>query len=309
MQADSMAGSSDGRWAASWLPRQGPSNSHPASGPCQCQSTSALAGYELDRTTPLRGTMAHYNTQVLVSTGKKDWNSKIELEDGLAAELKGVLGKAGLKKGFGHLRDPNNTIIATNSSYPPSPAANELPGSHASAYIFPQNLYLPVIPLSHSPIVPSAGTLDLISTYLLPSSPPPSALMCAPSIPIAPRKVHEMHILVCSHNSRDERCGIIGPILHDLFTECLESRGLLHPMDPDMSIRGKVRVSCISHIGGHKYAGNVVVYLPPDEDKWDHGGKGIWYGRVEEVDVDRIVSETVENGRVIEELFRGGVGL
>lgn len=60
---------------------------------------------DIDRETPLKGTMAAYNTHVLASTGKSNWSSKIELEDGLVADLKGVFGRAGLGKGFDDLRD------------------------------------------------------------------------------------------------------------------------------------------------------------------------------------------------------------
>lgn len=99
-------------------------------------------------------------------------------------------------------------------------------------------------------------------------------------------------------------------MLHNLFTDYLSSKGLLHPEDPDLSVRGKVRVGDISHIGGHKFAGNVIVYLPPDEDNWDQGGKGFWYGRVGgQADVEKIVNQTIVEGKIIEELFRGGVGI
>ena len=94
-----------------------------------------------------------------------------------------------------------------------------------------------------------------------------------------------------------------------MFTRYLSSRGLLHPDDHTAGVRGKVRVGNISHIGGHKYAGNVVVYLPPEEENWDRGGRGIWYGRVSgKADVQRIVDETVMKGNIIEELLRGAIG-
>ena len=99
-------------------------------------------------------------------------------------------------------------------------------------------------------------------------------------------------------------------MLSQLFTDYLASKGLLHPEDPDISVRGKTRVGNISHIGGHKYAGNVIVYLPPEEDNWNKGGKGIWYGRVgKRADVEKIVDETILGGKIIQELLRGGVGL
>lgn len=68
------------------------------------------------------------------------------------------------------------------------------------------------------------------------------------------------------------------------------------------------RVGLISHIGGHKFAGNVIVYIPPSFTANPLRGKGIWYGRVEPANVEGIVQKTVVEGKVIKELFRGGVG-
>lgn len=62
-----------------------------------------------------------------------------------------------------------------------------------------------------------------------------------------------------------------------------------------------------SHIGGHKYAGNVILYIPPSWTDNALAGMGIWYGRVEPGSVEGIVDETAKRGRVIEELFRGGI--
>lgn len=68
-------------------------------------------------------------------------------------------------------------------------------------------------------------------------------------------------------------------------------------------------VSQISHIGGHKFAGNVIIYIPPILAKQGHplAGKGIWYGRVEPKHVEGIIRKTIEEGVVIKELFRGGI--
>lgn len=66
-----------------------------------------------------------------------------------------------------------------------------------------------------------------------------------------------------------------------------------------------------SCIGGHAYAGNVVIYLPRNwkgvngESVSPLAGKGNWYGRVEARHVWGIMDETVKKGRIIEELFRG----
>ncbi|UNI18661.1 Altered inheritance of mitochondria protein 32 [Purpureocillium takamizusanense] len=73
------------------------------------------------------------------------------------------------------------------------------------------------------------------------------------------------------------------------------------------------RVALISHIGGHKFAGNVIIYVPPgqrlDDGKTAHplAGHGIWYGRVEPRHVEGLVRETVLRGTVVEDMFRGGI--
>lgn len=126
------------------------------------------------------------------------------------------------------------------------------------------------------------------------------------------------------------RCGITGPILQAEFEKLLPKKGMqvLHgpvkmPLsNPDDLLRSHqhenntllstARVGLISHIGGHKFAGNVILYVPPKtktKDNKEHplAGCGIWYGRVEPKHVEGIVQETILAGRVIQDLFRGGI--
>ena len=136
-------------------------------------------------------------------------------------------------------------------------------------------------------------------------------------------------ILICGHNSRDKRCGVMGPLLHPEFVRHLRELGFRVSTDTicleDERSHGTelaAQVGLISHIGGHKWAGNVIVYLPP---MWGTDGKamlsaeqrekpsplagyGVWYGRVEPKHVEGIINETIFGGRVIKELFRGGIG-
>ena len=67
------------------------------------------------------------------------------------------------------------------------------------------------------------------------------------------------------------------------------------------------RVGLISHIGGHKWAGNVIVYIPPSFKANGLAGKGIWYGRVEPSHVEGIVAKTILDGKVVKDMFRGGI--
>lgn len=102
-------------------------------------------------------------------------------------------------------------------------------------------------------------------------------------------------ILICGHGGRDQRCGILGPILQTAFQSTLEREGI------------SADVGLISHIGGHKYAGNVIIYVPPSFSDNALRGSGIWYGRVGPEQVEGLVKETFTEGRVVVELLRGGV--
>jgi hypothetical protein len=126
------------------------------------------------------------------------------------------------------------------------------------------------------------------------------------------RDVDEILVLICGHGGRDERCGIMGPLLRSEFEEKLQRKGIcLAPQTPekhpeDQSARS-ARVGLISHIGGHKYAGNVIIYLPPSLKDNALAGTGVWYGRVAPDHVEGIIDETIFGGRVIKDMFRGGI--
>jgi leucyl-tRNA synthetase len=102
-------------------------------------------------------------------------------------------------------------------------------------------------------------------------------------------------VLICGHGGRDQRCGVLGPILQSEFRNTFRRVGI------------EADVGLISHIGGHKYAGNVIIYIPPSMEENALRGLGIWYGRVGPEQVEGVIEETLVKGRVITELLRGGV--
>ena len=108
-----------------------------------------------------------------------------------------------------------------------------------------------------------------------------------PDVDFECRPVIGCAVLICAHKQRDKRCGVTGPILaRQIEQECSERReaeereaaiseqqrirdGLPQLTSAPVSSLRLVRTMFISHIGGHKYAGNVIVYPA-----------GVWYGRV-----------------------------
>ena len=59
-------------------------------------------------------------------------------------------------------------------------------------------------------------------------------------------------IFVCCDAATDKRCGFCGPKLVNAFEERVKEKGLT----------GMVKVVKTSHVGGHKYAGNVIAFPP-----------------------------------------------
>lgn len=134
-------------------------------------------------------------------------------------------------------------------------------------------------------------------------------------------KTMDPTILICGHNSRDTRCGILGPLLREHFLSYVRGESRL-PVNDERSTGYKFsglrpvspisnsKVALTSHIGGHAFAGNVVIYLP-SKFKMASGrvsplaGMGIWYGRVEPRHVWGIMEETVQKGYIIKELLTG----
>ncbi|OJD13301.1 hypothetical protein AJ78_06225 [Emergomyces pasteurianus Ep9510] len=314
---------------------------------CPCAPTPKMPeGLEIDRERDLHGTMAPYSHQVLILTGQPDWRSRIE-EDGveegwgmLGRGLKGLIGRGG------RYADPYNNIMITNSSFPPHSTTMYTPVSTtttASALLFPSFRHIPTIPVDE----PSLDAF--VRAFLLPTTLHPAHnvlpdsqkahMLRAPSLqpsffPDTTQIQHSPTILICGHGHRDQRCGIMGPLLQAEFRRVLRMKGFNVNGENEngegsgfAGAAGWANVGLISHIGGHKYAGNVIIYLPPslssassssgvfggkgnDEEggATSLAGKGIWYGRVEPRHVEGIVVETVLEGRVISEHFRGGVG-
>lgn len=109
-------------------------------------------------------------------------------------------------------------------------------------------------------------------------------LETTPTMKVAP--VEKPIVLVCGHAKRDIRCGVVGKLVHDEFVKVLGHEKL----------SDKVELGYISHVGGHVYAGNVII-LKPD-------GSVTWYGMVMPQHVQGIVEKSVKNDEVIEELSR-----
>ncbi|KAE8377883.1 sucrase/ferredoxin-like family protein Fmi1 [Aspergillus bertholletiae] len=294
---------------------------------CSCPITPLMPdGLPIDYNQPLNGTMAAYAQQILICTGQRDWTSRIE-DDGkhhawghLARGLKRLLGRGG------RYADPFNNILVSNSSFSPSATSIGNP-STASAFLFPSFKYFPSIPTE---ILASTDTGTDLSTFTRAFLLPRKLSAISESLP-AVRKAeltrkpelaaeftdamdlyHSPIILICGHGGRDKRCGVMAPVLESEFRRVLSDNGFScdsHITDSP----AHAHVGLISHVGGHKYAGNVIVYIPPgvtikgSSSPHPLAGKGIWYGRIEPKHVQGVVKETILSGKVVIDHFRGAI--
>lgn len=87
---------------------------------------------------------------------------------------------------------------------------------------------------------------------------------------ISPAK-EKSFVFICSHTTRDKRCGVTAPYMKKIFDKLLKEHGLYRD-NSDFRADG-CRVSFINHVGGHKYAGNVQIYLQEAQTL-------VWLGRV-----------------------------
>lgn len=106
-------------------------------------------------------------------------------------------------------------------------------------------------------------------------------------------------ILVCAHRSRDSRCGYAGPVLKRHI------QTILSELNVDAN------VMYIDHMGGHKFAGNCIFYIPPpflksgpDTQPWS----SIWYGRVNLDNIRDVLTATLIRRERIDPLVRFATG-
>lgn len=99
-----------------------------------------------------------------------------------------------------------------------------------------------------------------------------------------------LYVFLCSHRTRDKRCGVTAPIMKREMDMYLRELGLIR--DHSDNRPGGVHVAYVNHIGGHKFAANVIIYLRLS-------GKNLWLALCTPRNAVPIVDECIVNdGRV-----------
>ncbi len=169
------------------------------------------------------------------------------------------------------------------------------------------------VPANPSPSMRTQAEEDKMpnSTSQQPVPPPPSPPL--PSSDPSPRQMpphppfssfatrpcpHRALILLCSQKTRDARCGQSAPLLRREFERHLRPLGLYRDMRDERP--GGVGIYFISHVGGHKYAANVMIYRRGGSQSAmaeGEGGKGAVWEEEREGELTLVRSRTRTRSR------------
>ncbi|GAP87015.1 putative sucrase ferredoxin domain-containing protein [Rosellinia necatrix] len=297
---------------------------------CESCHASYPRGFKVEADDLLYGHVKGWSTHVIVATGKTDWVRDVEDEKGSVMEA------------FGKTASPTNGRLMLSASNMPTPSHTSDYSEPTTALVLPaftvvENLTPAAVPgliseyINHAPTTKSPLLEPPPSTTDATAAPPPPR----PSLPaplVARPSPHRALILLCSHRTRDARCGQSAPILRRELERHLRPLGLYRDLDDDRP--GGVAVYFINHVGGHKYSANMMVYRRPDAfgvdavqrgtlapgeelvlpaaegGEEDSGGAAqcIWLARVRPEDCENIVKYTVLQGKVVKPAsqLRGG---
>jgi hypothetical protein len=290
--------------------------------PCTPEEQVSYPSYiakSIDRTLPLLGSVKPYGRHILISTGKRDWIHSIDEENGSVAQ--GIHRALYDKEYGGRKRDGEARIVLSNTSFAPSRIGSGV----TEVVVMPEwRIIRNVSPDTSSMVVRryidghnGANEDDKLSDEVLP---------------------FHSFVLICSHAKRDKRCGVTSRYLFSAFESGLRRREIYRSFDDTRTeaqggvLGGGTVLGRTSHIGGHKFAGNVIIYRrrtksvdqlhqklealtleeaettdTAEKKPEDVQAEGIWLGRVEPKHVEAIIEEVIIKGRVFKELYRGGL--
>ncbi|KAG8758886.1 hypothetical protein FRC14_007151 [Serendipita sp. 396] len=300
--------------------------------PCEAGHLEYPPRFDVDTSGDMLGSVKPYMRQVVISTGKADWVREVTDEDGSLAQLLSSVSTSS-----------SSSPAITAPSFPPCKPTTRLGilnGSHTSSEDEAHRvLVLPDFKVITN-VEPTKSSAKAFYDYALaPSIGRIGGTMeegqSFRSYPLP----YACIILLCSHRRRDNRCHIAALKLETAFCRELESRKWevdhnlreeeeMNPpleeltgseQEKEEELNRRLRDAAtgtdngqklalilkISHIGGHKYAGNVILYTPQGPNT----GTGIWYGRVSPHEVPAVVQHTIIEGKILPELLRGGINV
>ncbi|KAK3995879.1 acyltransferase [Cladorrhinum sp. PSN332] len=288
-------------------------------------------GFKIDEEDKLYGFVKGWSTHVLVATGKSDWVRDVADE------------KGSVMQALSHVKGPTNGRLMVSASNIPTPHQTTSYSEPTTVLLLPaftvvENVTPATVPILVSIIDDAPTNTSPLEPVSIPKSleaPLPEATPAVLRELTTRPSPHRALILLCSQKTRDARCGQSAPLLRKEFQRHLQPLGLYRDFDDERP--GGVGIYFISHVGGHKYSANVMIYRRQDAFGLDEVQMGklteeerqrvvpikkegtkeeddfgaaqcIWLARVRPEDCEGIVKWTVLQGKVVkpERQLRGG---
>lgn len=238
-----------------------------------------------------------FGLHLLVLTGKTDWphDACSVLDSFENAVATWADSNASAFPEIGNIKVSTSSLSTETNARTDTHASAETNAKTGDILIFPFFVKLSNVPLSMVTTLLDAYIPSLIRARadgntevpLLPKDMPPTVMAAADS--------HRAHVFLCSHRTRDRRCGITAPILKREMDMCLRDLGLYRDHG-DFAPDG-VSVSFVNHVGGHKFSANVLIYSR-------NPLLFVWIARATPSNAQPIIQECILNQRVWPDSFR-----
>ncbi|PYH40275.1 sucrase/ferredoxin-like domain-containing protein [Aspergillus saccharolyticus JOP 1030-1] len=237
---------------------------------------------KVETTRPLYGHIKEFHTHVLIATGKSDWTEHVESEKGSLMEA--------FDAPSNQSKHGRMMISASNLQ---SHHEEDQDSTHGTTI-----LLLPSFTFLDS--VQSTDVREVVDRYIDAPLSNKGIVPESPTSRLSPRPCqYDYVVLLCSHRRRDARCGITAPLIKKELERQLRPLGLYRDTNDDRP--GGVGIFFVSHVGGHKFSANVLIYRKEQEQM-------IWLARIRPEHCEGIVKYTLLQGKVVhpESQLRGG---
>lgn len=218
-----------------------------------------------DNFSALFGSTKPYGLHAVVPTNKADWEHDALGTSGTLAHAVGKWSKDASFSGLGE-----SAVIKVTVSSLPSLQVYTNP-DHAEekagdVLLLPFFVWARNVTIANAPSVLDRVVEDLIryrdeGKETLPVTSYPEF----PDVTIE-ADVNQAYAFLCSHRTRDKRCGVTAPIMKKEMEYHLRDLDLYR--DASDTRPGGVQVAYVNHIGGHKFAANVIIYLKSGHNIW-----------------------------------------
>lgn len=210
------------------------------------------------------------HAQILVATGKTDWVHNIGDEPSPFGEVCRELGA--VSKDFEEIVGGNVRVNGTDMEW-------EEGDSKVTVIVLPQFIKVETTP---EKCVEDVRAILQVK----PGDTPPQGTK---------ELKDKGFVLLCSHRTRDKRCGVTAPIMRDALVSELRQEDLFSDLNDDDD-EGGIKLAFCNHVGGHKFAANVMIYK--------NDGTAVMFARIRPEHAHVIVQKAIIGNTIFPEYTR-----